>query len=192
MRNNPEYIEVDGKKYKINTSFKVALKCNSLFKDDTIKDYEKLCAIIYMLFGEDALKDRKNYDKLFELAIRYLTLDDIKEDDRNDRDVDMDYDQDYNLIKASFKSDFDIDLNKEDLHWWDFFNYLNGLSENCILNRVRTIRTYDLSEINSEKEKKKIKDAKRRFKLKEKEPELTDKQRESADKFYKLTGIKRR
>ena len=191
MIENPEYIKVDGKKYKINTSYKVALRCNEISMDETIGRVEKMLAIIYLLFGEEALEDKKNYEKFFELAIDYLRCGEELDDEPNE-EPDMSFSQDYRLIRASFKSDYGIDIEKEDLHWWDFYTYLNGLTENCVLNRVRELRTYDTSGIKDVKERERINRAKKRFALKQKEKPLTEKQRKSVEHFYELTGIKRR
>jgi len=59
MNKYPEYIEVAGKKYKINTDFRLALKCDDIFRDETIGNYEKFLAIIYILLGKEGLKCTK-------------------------------------------------------------------------------------------------------------------------------------
>lgn len=187
---NPEYVKVREKKYKINTSFRVALKCNEISKDNSIGNFEKMLSIIYLLFGDKALEDKENYDKLFKLAFDYLNCGN-KIDEDDDGEPDMDFIQDYNLIKASLKSDYGIDIDKEDLHWWDFYIYVNGLTDNCILNRIRELRTYDVNEIKDKKEKERILKAKKKFALKE-DVKLTKKQKESVDKFYELARIKRK
>lgn len=187
---NPKYVKIGDKKYKINTSFKIALKCNNVIQDNNISDYERLLAVIYLLFGDEGLADSDNYDKLAELSFKYLMCGQEPED--TDEEKDMDFNQDYNLIRASFRSDYGIDIEKEDMDWWDFYTHLNGLSEGCILNRIRDLRTCDLSDITNEKTKNRIKKAKKKFALKQEEPMMSKKQKESADKFYKLTGIKRR
>ncbi len=191
MNTNPHYVQVGEKKYPINTSYKVALKCNELIFDETISDYEKTLAIIYMLFGEDALKDKENYNKLFDLAYKYLSCGE-ETDDNNIEEPDMDLNQDFRLICASFKSDYGIDLMKENIEWWDFYTYLNGLTDKCVLNRIREIRNYDTRDIKDVKEKNKIEKMQKRYALKKHKKPLTKKQQDSVDKFYELTGIKRK
>ena len=41
------------------------------------------------------------------------------------------------------------------MHWWEFYNLLCGLSDKCVLSRVRFVRTFDISNIKDEKEKAK-------------------------------------
>ena len=50
--NNPEYVKVDNKVYKINTDFRVAIECNRIAEDENIGEIERPLAIIYKLFGD--------------------------------------------------------------------------------------------------------------------------------------------
>ena len=101
----------------------------------------------------------------------------------------MSLEQDFKLIRASFKSDFGIDILNEDINWWDFCTYLNGLTENCILNRIRELRTYDISDIKDIKEKTKIQEAKQYWALKEEEIKPTNEQEKNAEAFWKSMGF---
>lgn len=187
---NPEYVKIKDKKYKINTDYRVALKCDEVARDTTISDYERTIAIIYLLYGEDGIDSKDDYEELLRLAIKYLSCGQEYEDSVDE--VDMDFRQDIGLIKASFKSDYGIVLDNENMHWWDFYMYLNGLTEKCILNRVRELRNYNVSEIRDSKEKKKIEKAKKRFALKQEKIKLTKEQEENIENFYKLTGLQRK
>lgn len=188
---NPKYVKINNKKYKINTDFRVALECNRIASDDTIGDYERTLAIIYLLFGDEGLNDKENYEKLLELAIKYLKCGEEIDISTSD-DANMDFMQDFKYIEASFKSDYGITLSQEKMHYWDFYMYLNGLTDKCILNRVREIRDYDLSQIKDSKERKKIEKAKKMVALRQKEIPITEKQQKSVDNFFKLTGLKRK
>ena len=57
----PEYVEVEGKLYKINTDFRIAIKCNKIAEDETIGDYERVLAILYTLYGEEGIKTLKKW-----------------------------------------------------------------------------------------------------------------------------------
>ena len=107
---------------------------------------------------------------------------------------DMDYEQDFDYIKASFMSDYQIDLEKTDMHWWSFVNLMNGLSNSelgncCILNKIRNLRNFDVSEIKDAKEREKILKAKQSVALK-KERKITAEEQANAEQFYRLMGIK--
>lgn len=194
----PEYVKINEKKYKINTDFKIAIQCQEIALDDSIGDFERALAIIYKLYGEKGLNDSSNYEKLLELAKKYLSCG--KEiDSKTTEEPDMDFIQDMDYIEASFMSDYNIDLTNTEMHWWKFYNLINGLSNSeigncCVLNRVRNLRNYDTKDIKDQKELAKINEAKKQVALKKrsKNNTLNEEQKKNIDNFYKMTGISRK
>lgn len=193
--NNPEYVKIGEKKYKINTDFRVAIECNEIAESNDVGDVERPLAIIYKLYGEEGLNNPQDWEKLIELAIKYLCLG--KELEENNDEPDMDLKKDRYYIRSSFIQDYKYNPYDMDyLHWWDFFNDLSNLSNSefgncCILNRVRNLRTMDVSKIKDYKEKQKILKAKERVSLKSKEDEdmkMTDEEKSSQDRFYNALG----
>lgn len=183
----PEYVKVNDKKYKINTDFRVAIKCEKIARDETIGDYERSLGIICTLFEEQALNDAiKNvevHNKLLELAQKYLSCGKEITDKNKDEKIDMDYEEDMPYIEASFRSDFGMSLKNEHIHWWEFFYLLNGLSNSelgncCVLNRVRNLRNFDLKDIKDPKEREKIKKAKEMVALKKRNTKQYTKEEE--------------
>lgn len=194
----PKYVKIGDKKYKINTDFRIAIECQEIALDDSIGDFERALAIIYKLFGDDGLDDSNNYEKLLELAQKYLSCG--KEvDNKTNEEPDMDFVQDMDYIEASFMSDYNIDLQNTKMHWWKFYNLINGLSNSemgncCVLNRIRNLRTFDTKDIKDQKELDKINEAKKQVALKKKEvkKELTYEQKRNIDNFYEKIGINRK
>ena len=188
--NYPEYVKINDKKYKINTDFRVAIECQEIALDESISDFERALAIVFKLFGDDGINDTDNYEKLLELAQKYLSCG--KEvDSASNEEPDMDFTQDMDYIEASFMSDYSIDLTNTEMHWWKFYNLINGLSNSemgncCVLNRVRNLRTYDTKDIKDAKELEKIKKAKEQVALKKKSVKvnLTEKQQNNINAFY--------
>lgn len=187
----PSYTIVNGTKYPINTDFRIGLKCQKIAQDRDIGDYERALAIIYLIFGDKGLENSNDYEGLLEKAILYLKCGENQKADNEKPN--MDFEQDYDYIEASFVSDHKIDLENANIHWWKFMNLLNGLTENCILNRIRYIRDFDVSQIKNQKEKEKWLKQKRNFALKKSKEsiELTEEEKNSIDEFYILTGIGR-
>ena len=180
--NNPEFAKVNNKKYKINTDFRVAIKCNEISLDNTINSYEKTLAIIYLLYGEEGLNDSDNYEQLLNLAYKYLNCGVEKADNEEQEETDMDFVQDQKLIESSFKYDYGYNpYQLKYLHWWDFYNDVCNLSNSefgtcCVLSRVRTLRTYDTSQIKDIDTREKIERAKERVKLKKQKDTRTKEQ----------------
>ena len=189
----PTKVKIEDREYEINTDFRIAIECNQIALDDKISDFERALAIIYKLYGEKGLNAKYDLNRLLELAQKYLSCGKEVENDKNE-EPDMDFVQDMDYIEASFMSDYNIDLSNTKMHWWKFYNLINGLSNSemgscCVLNRVRNLRTYDTSQIKDSKERSKIEKAKQQVALKKKEKPLTDKQKESIERFNKLAGI---
>lgn len=198
--NYPEYVKIGDKKYKINTDFRVAIECNQIAEDENIKDYERALGIIYKLFGDDGLNDMENYNKLLELGLRYLRLDETDEIKRGKEEkITMDFVEDEKYIKSSFKYDYKYDpYSKEYLHWWEFYNDLKNLSNSelgdcCILNRVRALRELDLRTIKDKKERDKLKKAQEQVALKKykkkKTVHLTEEQEKARQDILKKAGL---
>ena len=166
MTNYPQYAQIKSKKYKINTDYRVALKCNEISEKD-ISEEERALAIIYLLFGDEGLNDTENWNDLLLIALKYLNCG--KQADENNKEkeeANMDFKQDWSYIQASFFSDYNIDLSKTQMHWWQFYDLLCGLTEKCVLNRVRFVRDFDISQIKDSKEKEKWIKQKKQVELK--------------------------
>ena len=191
----PKYVKVNDKKYEINTDFRVAIECNRIAEDTSIGDFERALAIIYTLFGDDGINAQDDYEKLLELATKYLSCGKEVKNESNE-EPDMDFTQDMDYIEASFMSDYNIDLASEEMHWWKFMKLMNGLSNSdmgncCVLNRVRNLRNFDTKDIKDQKEKEKIEKSKKQVALKKnkKENKITKEQEESMNELNKLLGL---
>ena len=185
---NPEYARIRNKLYKINTDFKVALKCDEIDRSN-VREEEKTLAIIYLLYGDEGLNNYNDYEELIKKAVKYLLCG--KEPNEDNEKPDMDYEQDKSYIKASFYTDYGIpNIYNTNMHWWEFCDLMNGLTENCVLNRVRYIRSYDTSDIKDQKTLRMWKKQKQSVALKEKEPNMTKEQEESMNRFLEQINYK--
>jgi hypothetical protein len=146
MKKYPKYIEVNGERFSINTDFRIALECEKISRDNSIGEYEKMCAIVYKLFGERAIQDHSLIFEFFSLAVKYLKCgkEEVKIED-DGKEPSLDFEQDEGYIKASFMSDYRIDLDEANLHFWQFYDLMQGLTESSVLNRVRSIREEPLA-----------------------------------------------
>lgn len=186
----PTKIEVNGNVYNINTDYRVALDCFKAINDDKINDTERALAVITLLLGIDV--DSKDYEGCLEKCAIYLRCG--KQENDNIEEADMDYLQDEKIIKTSIRQCYHINLNNEKMHWWEYNELIEGLTEETLLNKIREIRNYDLSEEKDEKRRRDIERAKKQVKIKRhnKTNNLTQKQKENIENFYKLTGIERK
>lgn len=176
MNSYPQFAQVKGKKYKINTDYRIALKCEEISKSDISKE-ERALAIIYLLFGDEGLNNIKDWNELLQIGRKYLNCGkELKEND-NEEEVNMDFKQDWSYIQASFFSDYNLNLSNTEMHWWQFYDLLCGLTEKCILNRVRFVRDFDISQIKDSKEKEKWIKQKEQVALKKEEIKTSEEKR---------------
>ncbi len=172
----PEVMEINGKEYKINTDYRIALACFKAINDTDINDMERLIAVVTLLLGKDFPLELMG-EAIDKCAI-YLRCG--KKENQEEEEIDMDYEQDRGRIMASFMSCYHLDITKEKLHWWAYNDLIEGFGEDEILTRVRNIRNYDLNDVKDKKEREKIRKAQEELRLK---PVKTKEQKE-LDKFW--------
>ena len=187
-------IQIEDTIYEAKTDFRTAIRCNEIATDYTIGDFERVLGIIYTIFGASGLDNPTHYEKLLKWAKNWLSCG--KEIEDTHEKPDMDYVEDMDYIEASFMSDYGIDLENTDMEWHKFNNLMNGLSNSelgncCVLNRIRNLRNYDVSQIKDPKERQKIAKAKEMVALKKykKENNLTKEQEESMERLNEILGL---
>lgn len=178
----PEYAEVDGIRYKINTDFRVALRCFDVIDDTSICDEERALAVIYLLFGEVPTNRLEDF---LRIAGDYLRCGE-KEAAQESHNRDMDFTADEKYIAASFMSDYQIDLSRVDMHFWQYIHLIQGFTERSVMSRVREIRNYDLEELKDPKSRAKMVKAKEAVALPDK---FSKAEQNAIDEFEKLFEV---
>lgn len=160
-----KYIKIDDTKYKINTDFRVAIRCFELIEDNSISDLERAYGIVTLLFGIDCPVNETSLG----LAKKYLEYGNDNDSTNRERDIDYNLDQKY--IIPSIRKDYHIDITSEKIHWHSFVDMIMGLSQFSLLNSVRDIRNTDLSKIKDRKEREEKAKLKKKFALPKKQTE---------------------
>lgn len=172
-----DHIEVDGKAYRVDSSFDKVLKLIDLLKETQISDNNKLKIGIQMLFGANVdlleleMKDlAKVFNATFEKIVNLTeskpekldrlgnVIPEYKKDEENY--YSLSHDAEY--IFSSFFQAYGIDLIEEQgkLSWDKFQALLAGLPENTKFKEVVSIRAW-------KKPSKNDSEAKRMAKLQE-------------------------
>ena len=178
----PEYAEVRGVKYKINTDYRVALRCFEVIEDTDICDQERALAVVFLLFGEVPMEDMAEF---LRIAGDYLRCGE-KEESQEAHERDMDFNADEKYIVASFMSDYRIDLSSVDMHFWQYIQLIQGFTENSIMSRIRDVRNYDMSELKDPKARAKMAKAKAAVALPDK---FSRDEQKAIDEFEKLFEV---
>lgn len=183
----PTKIIANGREYKINTDYRVALSCFKAIEDDEINDSERALAIITLLLGKKVKYE--DYEECLKKCAIYLRCG--KEENPDISEIDMDYLQDETYIKTSIRQCYKENLNKvEYMHWWEYNELIEGLTEDTILSKIRQIRNFDLKDEPDEKRKNEWRKAKEMVALKKNKPQkqFTEEEIKNMEEFRKLTG----
>ena len=189
-------IEIDGIVFEIDLPFDKVLKSFELFKDDSIPDNLKVDIFVEMFVKnyEDAFQlDTEQVMRLAKAIFQDLILYEKPKEKSGDSEKNYDLDQDAKYIYSSFMMDYGIDLFEVQgkLHWKKFNSLLSSLSEKTMFSRVVGYRTMDVPKPNkhNSKERKRIMELKRIYKL-----ELSEEERKERlkKKFEKLDNAIRK
>lgn len=144
----PTKIEVNGNIYNLNTDFRVAIACFKAINDYEITDRERLLAVESLLIKEEIPRCDEN--QIVKKIGLYLRCGD--EENTNEEEIDMDYVQDEVKVKTSIRQCYGINLNEvEYMHWWEYNELISGLTGDSLINKIRELRSMDVSEIQDEK-----------------------------------------
>lgn len=133
--------------------------------------YETIIGVIAKLDGkytaEQLRRDLKLTMDLTEQQavdiIKYILTDDRGSSEGNSN---IDYILDYRYIYPSLKQIYGVDLNRDDITWWEYLTMLEGcFSQDCILSSVVGIRDMDIAQIKDADQKVKVLDMKAKYRL---------------------------
>lgn len=158
----PTKMEANGRIYEIDTDFRTAIACFKAINDMELTDLERFYAVETLLLGD--LVFPQDEDILKEKIANYLRCG--KTENTSDNEIDFDYIQDEERVRTSIRQCYHINLNEIPyLHWWEYNELISGLTNESLINKIRDLRNYDISEIKDEKDRKKIIEAKERVAL---------------------------
>ena len=143
--NDDIYIEKIDKTFMLDMRYNNIMLCNDILKSK-IDPYEKLVKFLINVFDEFTIDDINKFeweelDELSGLILNYIF--NFENKGSNDKKV-FDFKQDWNYIDASFLSEYGIDLYKDKIHWFLFYNRLSSLSKRNKLSEVIEIRTMEI------------------------------------------------
>lgn len=164
------------KGYHINTDFKCGIKISLALDDWQLGDEERVLTALSLLYGEgipddmnvalDGLRWFLTCGKEADKA-SYSDIDDVdtaKESvNVKGDDISFDFEVDASNIYAAFLKNYNIDLTKTDMHWFQFIALFSNL-KNTSLNDMMYYRTLDLSQYKGE-QKAEMKALKERYKI---------------------------
>ena len=135
----PDAVEIDGVEYPLNTDFQTGILCILDFESRDLTEDEKAILLLKRLYKGDIPSD---VNEAVRLGIKFL--DGGKESEGENPFADhhrlYSFEKDSALIYAAFQQTHGIDLQKVDLHWWQFLALFQDLGAETAFSSVVNLR----------------------------------------------------
>lgn len=151
----PSEVDINNKKYEINSDFRTSILFELLMQDNSIKDKDKFnlaLELYYPVIPDDVTL------AIEQLLWFYRCGKDVIKSKGNGKGksstqiYSFEHDDDY--IYAAFMDQYGIDLQDIDnLHWWKFKALFKSLKEDNEIVKIMRYRSTDLSTIKDKEQK---------------------------------------
>ncbi len=154
-----DFVITGGKKYGVNSDFKTMIKIQEAVSDESLNPARKLAKALSLFYKTlpGNLKDAIAGMKMF-----YETGE-KKEYGKGERLYS--FSSDAELIYSAFYSQYNIDLNSENMHYRKFIALFKGLCGENAFSKAVSFRAVDIGEIKNEKLKRYYQKMKRKYSL---------------------------
>ena len=154
MKNNPfevlpDTVEIGGASVKINSDFRVGVSIET----EMLQEHPDVEGLLKLFYSEEIPSP---IEEAAEQMIRFYShADDENEDGKEEKKAAVssrkrlyDFSQDADALLSSFWQAYDIDLERDEIHWWKFRRLMFGLpADTPFMQRVH-IRSVDLSKVD--------------------------------------------
>lgn len=174
------------KGYPINSDFRIGIQMFQVLNDSELTEIEQVYKACELLFDVDGIEEYPDMITMQEGVQWFLSewyTDNPTKSSREEK-KDMDYDIDQWRIFSAFLTQFGVNLNTVDMHFWVFMGLLSTLEE-CAFTRVVDIRTKKIDPKMSPSDKKELKEVKERYALEEVEEQMTPQEKADYEAFMK-------
>lgn len=174
------------KGYPINSDFRIGIQMFQIVNDSELSEMEqfyKACELLFDVDGEEYFPDMQTMQDGIQWFLSGWYTDNPVNEEKKDR-KDMDYDVDQWRIFSAFLTQFGINLNEADMHFWVFMGLLSTLEE-CSFTRIVDIRTKKIDPKLKPSDKEELKKVKERYALEQVEEEMTPQEKADYDAFMK-------
>ena len=152
----PDVIEINNKSYEVNYDFRTLILINLLLCDMNVDEDFKINQSLILFYPIIPVDIDMAISKMawFNRCGNEIEYKKIKSTKAPIGKRTLDYEKDADLIYSAFMSQYKLDLQDIDLHWWKFQSLLNGLNEDNRLCEIMKYRSMDLSKIQDKEQKK--------------------------------------
>lgn len=156
----PTSFSIDGKKYEFNYDFRTSILFCLLMQDTELTEEQRILQGLQLYYPVIPPNIEEAYKKILYFYSRGKEIEDnkkVKQGKRifkrnNNRAYDFEIDAD--LIFSAFMTQYNINLNRDELHWWEFMSLFNSLKDDTEIVKIMNYRTIDVNTIEDKKERK--------------------------------------
>ena len=174
----PEYLEIHGKKYSIETDFREWIRFSELVEDEDLSWQIKL-QFMLQWFLEEIPEDLET--AVYALG-DFLTAKALYEDnpereneERKELQPAFSFQEDAGCIYSAFVECYGIDLQTIPyMHWWKFKTLFDWLPEDTEIKQRIRYRTVDINSIKDKEEKNRVRKIQKAIALRKKKKVMDD------------------
>lgn len=167
----------------IDSDYQTGIQMFWALEDEELTDEERIFFAGRLLFGKNMPKDMNKVVEAINWFLGGWNTDKLPKG-KTEKPV-MDYQADQWRIWVAFLRQYNINVNRKKLHFWEFMALLRNLEE-CSFTRVIDIRTKVLDAKMSKEEQKYYREQKKIYELESKPKEYTEKEASDIDEFDRL------
>lgn len=174
--------------YEVDMDFQTGIQISQCLSDDDLNRIEKINTALSLMFPGAHPTDAAEISDALSWYMNGWNHDNISTKKKKDETIVMDFDVDQWRIYAAFRAQYNIDLNRQRLHFWVYMGLLSNLEE-CSFTRVISIRDKKITSKMSKEEKEMTIKAKKMYAIKKETVETEVEKAEHAaavDEFNKL------
>lgn len=175
----PQAVLINGAEVEVKTNFRSCINIILAFEDVNLTQEEKIYVLLKNLYG---YIPENNIEEYVKKGIEFLNCGEEIVEKENHKRL-YSFSQDSKYIYVAMKQSMNVDF--DNLHWWDFVNYFMALDEKSFFSRILYLRQQKNKGKLTKEEKKYWNDNRNILELKQEENYNFD-EKESIEEFKKL------
>lgn len=184
----PTTVIIDDVEFEINSDFRISMMFELLINDPELSERERLYQALILYYPIIPSNLEAAVDKIMWF---YKCGKEEQEENNNTNKSSgkktvkkiYDYEHDSEIIFASFMKSYNINLQRDNLHWWEFKSLFDNIDEDSKLYKIMEIRSVNLSQVKDKDKKNYYKKMKDLYKLPD---NISKSEKEKLDELGKM------
>jgi len=174
----PDFITVEGKKYCVNTDFRIWLEFDKIMHLENIGVKDKIMMVARLCFDKERIKVYpENINETMDGLLSFFLCGKSPQKDGSEEKA-FSFQHDSELIYSAFLTQYGIDLlSVPYMHWYVFSALFQGLEEQRRIMKIINWRLLDTNSVENKEKRKQFKKIKEFYAL----PDEKSKEEKEAD-----------